>query len=238
MKQANQIIGSLVTSVNMTFLRTEKCHGCQMMIEVYKTTNPFTDEEVEVTKGCRCEEVKFVSQMLEESERKVKEKRQRMFKQYSLISKDLEKATFDNYIPTNKSQAHAKKVSLRYVEIFNLDEPRNLLFTGKYGIGKSHLAKVIADGVMDKGYDSIFISVTKLITKFRSSYNKGSEYTEEELIEALNTVDLLVLDDLGSEKATDWALEKLFEIVDQRQGMHTIYTSNLNEEALFEKLGE
>lgn len=209
-----------------------------MKIEVYKTINPLGGKEIEVTKGCKCEELKFIKECESKNKQNAKEKRQKIFKKYSLINKDLEKATFDSYIPNHKSQEYAKKVALRFVDIFALDNPKGIIFTGKYGIGKSHLAKVMADGVMNKGYDSIFISVPKLLTKFRTSYNKDSNVSEGEIIDALNTVDLLVLDDLGSEKTTDWASEKLFEIVDHRQGMHTIYTSNLNEDELFNKLGE
>lgn len=216
----------------MKFLRNDACEGCGQAIEVYEVNGE------EVKKGCKCIELEFIKEQIEQGKRNQLNRLKGIFDRHSLISKKLLEASFDTYQPFNKTQEYAKRVSKRYVEVFDPNKPLNLLFYGGYGIGKSHLAKAITDGVIGKGHSAIFTSVPKLLTKFRASYGKESDYTEEELIEALNTVDLLVLDDLGAEKTTDWALEKLFEIVDYRQGMCTVYTSNLTPRELMEKLGE
>ena len=60
---------------------------------------------------------------------------------------------------------------------------------------------------------------------------------ESELLDALELADLLVLDDLGAEQASDWQLSKLFEVIDTRAGKPTIYTTNHNSMTLAEQVG-
>jgi DNA replication protein DnaC len=85
---------------------------------------------------------------------------------------------------------------------------------------------------MKKDYSGIFVSVPKLLQAFRNTYNNDSEISEGQLLQALETVDCLVLDDIGAENKTDWATDKLFNIIDSRQGKSTIFTSNLDMKAL------
>jgi DNA replication protein DnaC len=96
---------------------------------------------------------------------------------------------------------------------------------------------------MEKGERCIFISVPKLLSKIRSTYNKRSEYSEDDLLKWLERVECLVLDDVGAEqrKTSDdgesWAVSKLFEIIDSRAGKHTIYTTNLSSGELRRSVG-
>ena len=199
---------------------------------------PRKGEKIETKMGCKCEDIELAKQALENRNKLKVSKMQEIFNKHSLINKDLQQATFESYQASNPSQTKAKRIAERYVEVFDKEKPINLLFSGSYEVGKSHLAKSITDGVIDKGFSAIFISVPKLLTKFRTSYNKDATYSESDLIEMLNSTDVLVLDDLGAEKSSEWAWEKLFEIVDSRQGMHTIYTSNFTPNDLIQKMGE
>lgn len=211
-----------------------------METKVYEmeiSIGPKAGELIEARMGCQCENIKLAKESLKNRNKLKTVKMEQLFDNHSLINKDLQRATFDNYKTNNKSQARSKKISERFVEVFDQGQPINILFTGTYGVGKSHLAKSITDGIIKKGHSAIFISVPKLLTKFRASYNKDSEYSEGDIIEILSDVDVLVLDDLGAERTSEWAWEKLFEIVDSRQGMHTIYTSNYNTDDLETKLG-
>ncbi|MGM9923066.1 MAG: ATP-binding protein, partial [Bacillus sp. (in: firmicutes)] len=78
----------------------------------------------------------------------------------------------------------------------------------------------------------------------KSTYNKASEQTEEELLSHLERMDLLVLDDVGAEKTKkeddefSWAKSKMFEIIDSRIGKHTIYTTNFEHTELLKMYGE
>lgn len=212
-----------------------------MEIKVYEIEMPFgpqKGEKVITNMGCKCEDIKLAKQAVKARNKLKVNKLQQMFNKHSLINKALQQASFENYKTSNQTQDKALRIAKRFVEVFDKKQPINLLFTGTYGVGKSHLAKSITDGIMAKGHSAIFISVPKLLTKFRTSYNKDSEVSEGEIIEMLNGTDVLVLDDLGAEKSSEWAWEKLFEIIDSRQGMHTIYTSNYDAKDLQKRLGE
>ncbi|WP_029265748.1 ATP-binding protein [Virgibacillus alimentarius] len=229
------------TIPNMTFLRWETCHGCKKETKVYNMEIPIgprKGEIIETKVGCKCEDIRLVKESLETRNKLKVKKMQKIFDNHSLINKDLQQATFKNYQPSNQSQIKAQRIAERFVEVFNKDKSINLVFSGTYGVGKSHLAKAITDGVINKGHSAIFISVPKLLTKFRTSYNKDSDISEGDLIDILNSADVLVLDDLGAEKSSEWSWEKLFEIIDSRQGLHTVYTSNFAPDDLREKLGE
>lgn len=131
-----------------------------------------------------------------------------------------------------------------------VDEHCWLYLHGPYGTGKTGLAVATMRAKMGleigeghHTYRGLFITVPDLLAKLRQSYDaaRGSGgATEAELMESLYTVPLLVLDDLGAERATDWAVERLFSVVNRRHDYHlqTIITSNLNPKQLAQHLGE
>lgn len=190
---------------------------------------------------------------LEEDRKKIEIQNQKLledylfdFKEFSLLNPKLMKATFESYEPTNESFEKVKKICERYTNNFEMDNPVNLLLLGNYGTGKSHLAISIAKDLMYKKFKSaIFVSTPKLLTKIRSSYNRSSLWSEDEIIKQLSKVALLVLDDIGSEQAKptneqneqNWATSKIFEIMDNRIGKHTIFTTNFTVEELQERVG-
>lgn len=168
------------------------------------------------------------------------------FNRDSLINLSLKQASFEIYFPTNEQLSKAKIICERYASNFDLDNPCNLLLIGNYGTGKSHLAVSTAKEVIYKKYMSaLFISTPKLLTKLRSTYKRNNFESEEGIINQLSRVSLLVLDDLGSEQSKPssdtneqtWATSKIFEIVDNRIGRHTIFTTNYDINELQQRLG-
>lgn len=164
------------------------------------------------------------------------------FKEKSLMNVDLEQATFETYQPQNDTQREALQLAKEYVESF--DKKKRLLFVGRPGIGKSHLAASIIKEVIKQKNTGIFISVPRLMTELKATYSKNSSITELELLTALQKVDLLVMDDLGvdreggSDKASVWAKQKVYEIVDSRVGKATVYTTNFTGKELLQMYGE
>lgn len=235
------------TIPSMTLIDEKNCEGCQENVKVYETEligGPDKGKKHIINQGCRCEDIRLAKQAKEYKKQANFNRVLRIFKEYSLINKALMQASFETYEPKNESQEYAKRTSQRYVEVFNKDKPNNLAIYGGYGVGKSHLAKSITDGIMAQKHDnsthytSIYISVPKLLRKIRSTYDRNSEVTEEQIFNALETADLLVLDDLGAENDSEWAEEKIFDLIDSRQGMSTIYTMNFKPEELTKVIGE
>lgn len=220
-----------------------ECKGCGKKSQLkYKLDIP-SGKTVEYEKEyCFvCEKEKeqkeLAEQVVKEYEEIKKRRMQKFFGENSLINQKLLNASFETYNPTNSELEKAKKICARYAENFSKNNPVNLLLFGTYGVGKSHLAVSIVKRILEKEFSTLFISTPKLLGKLRSTYNKDSDLSETQLIGYLNEVDCLVIDDLGAEKNSDWAMERLFEIIDGRSGKHTIYTTNFTPDDLKNAIG-
>src|SRR5690606_1629186 len=103
------------------------------------------------------------------------------------------------------------------------------------GTGKSHLAVAILNALIKNyGVYGRFIVVKDLLDEIRNTFNKDAEYTKKELVEAVKTVDVLVLDDIGVEAPKPFVKEELYSILNQRM-IHkkpTLFTSNCNYDEL------
>jgi DNA replication protein DnaC len=104
-----------------------------------------------------------------------------------------------------------------------------LLLTGGYGCGKTHMAAAVANFVVGFGVPTLFLTVPDLLDWLRYSYD-SAETTFENRFEEIRSVRLLVLDDLGTQNATPWAEEKLYQIINHRYMLKlpTIITTNLD----------
>jgi DNA replication protein DnaC len=91
-----------------------------------------------------------------------------------------------------------------------------LTFTGTYGVGKTHLAAAIANHRVMQGQPALFIVVPDLLDHLRATFTPQSTITFDQRFEEVRRAPLLILDDLGTESATPWAREKLYQIFDYR----------------------
>jgi DNA replication protein DnaC len=96
-------------------------------------------------------------------------------------------------------------------------EGLGLLFTGPNGVGKTHLAvAVLRELVTAKGARGQFWDFHELIREIRSSYDAATHTTELQVLEPVVEADVLLLDDLGAWKMTDWMNDTLFYILNSR----------------------
>lgn len=91
-----------------------------------------------------------------------------------------------------------------------------LLFTGTFGCGKTHLAAAIANYRVAQGSPALFVVVPDLLDHLRATFNPSSTVSFDKRFEEVRRTPFLVLDDLGTESATPWAREKLYQIFDYR----------------------
>jgi DNA replication protein DnaC len=91
-----------------------------------------------------------------------------------------------------------------------------IIFTGEYGCGKTHLAAAIANEITNRGEHVSFVVVPDLLDHLRATFAPGSAVSYDQRFEETRTAPYLVLDDLGTESATPWAREKVFQIIDYR----------------------
>ncbi len=91
-----------------------------------------------------------------------------------------------------------------------------LTFTGPSGCGKTHLGVAIANRCIERGETVFFIVTADLLDHLRSTYSPDAPISYDELFNQVREVPLLVLDDLGTQGATPWATEKLFQVLNHR----------------------
>ncbi len=133
----------------------------------------------------------------------------------------------------NKTLSTALKAATHFAHTLN----GWLLLMGGYGCGKTHLAAAVANEVVSLGVASVFLTVPDLLDWLRSSFS-NADTTFEERFDEIRNVHLLVLDDLGTQNATAWAREKLFQLIDHRyiHKLPTVITTNLNLNEIDERI--
>ena len=107
------------------------------------------------------------------------------------------------------------------------EDPRGwLVLTGTSGSGKTHLAAAIANRVLERGCPAFFVFVPDLLDHLRSAFSPSSDISFDQLFEQVRSAPFLVLDDLGGHSGTQWAREKLYQILNFRYTyrMPTVFT--------------
>lgn len=142
--------------------------------------------------------------------------------------------------------ATAKRIATNFVKKFDLMQEKGkglYLYSQTKGSGKTRLAASLLNAVLkvhdneEKRIKAYYSSTADLLAEIRKTFDKDSDVKESEVIDAVKSVDLLVLDDIGVEKVGDWVEETFTRILDYRlQNLKvTIFTSNLEIDHLDEK---
>jgi len=137
--------------------------------------------------------------------------------------------SFDMHGLDSRNQANTT-LEVAYNTAQNYSHKLNgwLLIMGDFGCGKTHLAAAIANEVITHNVETLFLTVPDLLDWLRFTYS-SKETSYEERFEEIRNIRFLVLDDLGTQNATPWAREKLFQIINYRyiHKLPTVITTNL-----------
>ena len=189
-----------------------KCHTPK------ETRVNFSDQERKVRCVCECEQQRE-RQKQENDERKrrallIDKMRTRAFK-----DKKGRNSTFDK---ADRNNAEASRFFANYAELFNQNS-KWLFISGNCGTGKSFFAACICNRVIDKEYSAKFTTIAAIARELLKTTDKEAIYDE------LSGCDLLVLDDLTSERNTDYIREIIFNVIDARSRSEKplIITSNI-----------
>ena len=145
-------------------------------------------------------------------------------------------ATFDNYKPETVEEKRILKTCQKYAKSLGLATKAGLVLAGKPGTGKTHLATAIYRATMERGFDVAMLPVPELLDEMKQSM-RGDGVAVVRNKAQLKF--LVILDDLGAERVTDWVREELYKIIDHRyrQQYPTIFTTNCTPAELEDHIG-
>jgi DNA replication protein DnaC len=136
--------------------------------------------------------------------------------------------TLANFVSYNESLQRAVAQAKQVAEAFPVVS-RGLFLEGQPGVGKTHLAvAVLKQVIQTTGARGLFYDTRDLLHVIRSTYNASIHATEFDILRPVMHADLLVLDDLGAEKTSEWVDETMNLIVNTRYNQRrlTLFTSN------------
>ena len=195
------------------------CKVCGKPIEVIIKTDT---EKITKPCMCDCKRNQLVQERLEEERRDLERRKDRCF----LGSERLKEATFET---SESIKEHT--LARSYAESFEAMQRKGkgLLFYGRVGSGKSHTAACIANRVLEQGKKVLMVNIPELV---RLTQKESAE--KFDTIGNLRKYDLIILDDFGVERKTEYMQEKVFAIVDgcYRAKRSMIVTTNLTGEDL------
>jgi DNA replication protein DnaC len=128
------------------------------------------------------------------------------------------------------TEEHRRKISIAAELALRFAEKPDgwLLLEGNFGTGKTHLAAAIGNWRLNYGDPVLFITVPDLLDHLRGTFGPSSEIAYDELFERIRKAPLLLLDDLGAEHQSGWAVEKLYQLFNDRHHLRlpTVITTN------------
>lgn len=163
------------------------------------------------------------------------------------IPRRYERCSFSNYHPaaSRSAQLQAFNDAFKLVDEYPAVD-RGLLFTGSVGTGKTHLSVAILRGLAEKGIPCLFYEFGPLLKEIQDSYNPVSQASELRVLSPVYEAEVLVLDELGASKPTDWVRDTMMQIIGTRYNNRklTIFTTNYSdtrrnpqEETLEDRIG-
>ncbi len=165
---------------------------------------------------------------------------QRLFAHSNLA--ELTHLTFENFerrghigIPTQ--QAASLENAFNQAQHYSQHLNGWLLLQGKFGCGKTHIAAAVANFTVSIGVPTLFITVPDLLDTLRNTY-QVPDITFEEQFNEVKRIPFLILDDFGTQNATPWAQEKLFQIINYRyiNRLPLVVTTNLGLDQIEERI--
>jgi DNA replication protein DnaC len=138
---------------------------------------------------------------------------------------------FHNYQPKTPSQ----EAAFKFAASLTMEYPavdRGLLLMGNVGVGKTHLAVAILKGLTERGIKCLFYDFASLLKEIQDSYNPKTFASELNVLAPVLKTDVLVLDELGASKPTDWVRDTMAHVINTRYNDKklTIFTTNYGDD--------
>ena len=165
-------------------------------------------------------------------ERKIKQDEKNKYLEnikYYDISTDLSKASFKDVYKDDKKRVPILKYMTEFIKDYTKgNKPKGIYLNGNFGSGKSYLIGALFNELAKLDYQSAIIYFPEFLRSLKASFNSSIEYQER--FEYIKKVPLLLIDDIGAEKLTDWARDEILGSILQYRmdfNLPTFFTSNL-----------
>jgi len=172
---------------------------------------------------CQCEKEKYEKEKAEDKARALREQIERN-RRAGFPEVQMQKWTFEK---DDRANEKISDICQRYVENFPKMKAKGkgLMFLGGFGTGKTFLAACIANALLDEGFSVLMTNFPRLINTIH-----GMREGKQEYIDSLNKYSLLIIDDLGVERQSEYVAEIVLNIVDSRYraGLPMVITTNLS----------
>lgn len=220
-------IGNVFDALSANVPRPEKeyigqdgllhCAVCHKAVQV-RTEVPELGIKKTVRCICDCKVKEF-----EAEERRKKQEDYDRQRRICFAETNMAAWTFENDDRQNPKISNAMQKYAVQFETFKQNS-KGLLLYGSVGTGKTYYAACIANRLIDNGYTCLMTNFARLTNQIQGMYEGKQEF-----LDSLNSYSLLVIDDLGAERKTDFMQEMVFNIIDSRyrSGLPFIITTNL-----------
>ena len=191
-------------------------------------------------------EAKKEAERVAEEERKQRERVRRVIGNSGMGERFLQR-TFGTFITNTPDRKRIKASAQDYAENFTQQLPKRgeplpgrngFIITGTKGTGKTHIAAAIANSLLNRGTAVICMTERDLLDRIRRTYSRYEQDDESAVLEVYKTVPLLIVDDIGKERPTEWTLATIYSVIDGRyeRAMPTIVTTNYGATDLVKRL--
>lgn len=194
----------------------------------------FSGAVIKIPIMCRCE-VDLEKEIKRQEDARAKQERIKRVLAMSNLGERFKNATFDSFEDKPGTGQCCCAVK-QYAEDFDKKTETGYCIYGRPGNGKSHLAAALVNRVIQRGFTAVFIEVPDLFSQIKATYD--GEGSEGDILRSLTSCDLLVLDDAGAEKPTEWVQEKFYQIINARYKNHrpVVITTNTKDMAGLEDI--
>lgn len=151
--------------------------------------------------------------------------------------------TFDNYIADTEERKFALDSMRYFCDKTEKGECKNMILCGSVGTGKTHLCQAtirhFAETTSPNSFSMLIATITEIVRYYRASWDKNTDYSEQDAIDNLSNKSLLIIDELGVQNGTESEINIIFEIINNRyeNKLPTVIISNLEKDEVVNLLG-